>query len=100
MFVVLRNEKQKNQQISRIKNSDKMEIKVLGTGCPKCNALEKATRDAVTELGINANIEKEEDIVKIMEYGVMHTPALIVDGKVVVSGRVPNEKDLKTLLTK
>lgn len=77
-----------------------MEIKILGTGCPKCNALEKATRDAVTELGINANIEKEEDIVKIMQYGVMHTPALVVDGKVVVSGRVPNEKDLKILLTK
>ncbi len=77
-----------------------MEIKILGTGCPKCNTLEKATRDAVTELGINANIEKEEDIMKIMQYGVMHTPALVVDGKVVVSGRVPNKKDLKILLTK
>ena len=77
-----------------------MEIKVLGTGCPKCKALEKATRDAVTELGINANIEKEEDIMKIMEYGVMHTPALVIDGKVAASGRVPNEKDLKSLLIK
>ena len=77
-----------------------MEIKVLGTGCPKCKSLEKATRDAVTELGINANVEKEEDIMKIMEYGIMHTPALVIDGKVVASGRVPNEKELKTLLTK
>lgn len=77
-----------------------MEIKVLGTGCPKCNELEKATRDAVTELGINANIEKEEDIMKIMEYGVMRTPALVVDGKVVVSGKAPNAKELMKLLAK
>ncbi|MFA7135918.1 MAG: thioredoxin family protein [Bacteroidales bacterium] len=77
-----------------------MEIKILGTGCSKCKTLEKATREAVKELGIDANIEKEEDIMKIMEYGVMHTPALVIDGKVVVSGRLPNEKDLKSLLTK
>ena len=77
-----------------------MEIKVLGTGCPKCKSLEKATREAVTELGIDAHIEKVEDIMKIMEYGVMHTPALIIDGKVAISGRVPNDKDLKNLLTK
>ena len=76
-----------------------MEIKVLGTGCPKCKALEKATRDAVTELGINANIGKEEDIMKIMQYGVMHTPALVIDGKVVISGRLPTAKELKNLLT-
>ena len=76
-----------------------MEIKVLGTGCPKRKSLEKATRDAVTELGINAKIEKEEDIMKIMQYGIMHTPALVIDGKVVVSGRLPNEKELKSILT-
>lgn len=101
MFVVLRNEKEvKDLRINYIKNLDKMEIKVLGTGCPKCNELEKATRDAVTELGINANIEKEEDIMKIMEYGVMRTPALVVDGKVVVSGKAPNAKELMKLLAK
>lgn len=83
----------------KIKKLSKMDIKVLGTGCPKCKSLEKATRDAVTELGINANVEKEEDIMKIMTYGIMHTPALVIDGKVVASGRVPNEKELKTLLT-
>ena len=76
-----------------------MKIKILGTGCPKCKALDKATRDAVTELGISAEIEKEEDIMKIMQYGVMHTPALVIDGKVVASGRVPSEKELKGLLT-
>ncbi|MDD2476215.1 MAG: thioredoxin family protein [Dysgonamonadaceae bacterium] len=77
-----------------------MEIKVLGTGCTKCNELEKATREAVAALGINANIEKEEDIMKIMEYGVMRTPALVVDGKVIVSGKAPSEKEIKKLLAK
>ena len=77
-----------------------MQIKVLGTGCKKCNELEQATREAVAALGINANIEKEEDIMKIMEYGVNRTPALVVDGKVVVSGRVPSEKELNELLSK
>lgn len=76
-----------------------MQIKVLGTGCKKCNELEQATRNAIEALGINANIEKEEDIMKIMEYGVNRTPALVVDGKVVVSGRVPSEKELKDLLS-
>ena len=76
-----------------------MEIKVLGTGCPKCKTLEKATRDIVSELGIEANISKEEDIMKIMEYGIMRTPGLVVDGKVVLSGRVPSSDELKKLLT-
>ena len=77
-----------------------MQIKVLGTGCKKCNELEQATREAVAALGINANIKKEEDIMKIMEYGVNRTPALVVDGRVVICGRVPNEKELKELLSK
>lgn len=77
-----------------------MEIKVLGTGCKKCNELEQATREAVKTLNINATIEKEEDMMNIMSYGVNSTPALVVDGKVVVSGRIPNQKDLKELLLK
>ena len=77
-----------------------MQIKVLGTGCKKCNELEQATRNTIEMLDINANIEKEEDIMKIMEYGVNRTPALVVDGKVVVSGRVPSEKELNELLSK
>lgn len=76
-----------------------MNIKVLGTGCAKCKTLEKKTREAVAELGIEAQIEKVEDIVKIMEYGVMSTPALVLDGKVIISGRVPNVKKIKQLLT-
>ncbi len=76
-----------------------MEIIVLGTGCPNCKALEKATRDTIEELGIDATITKEEDIMKIMAYGVMHTPALVVDEKVVVSGRVPSKNEIKKLFT-
>jgi len=77
-----------------------MNIKILGTGCPKCKALEKATRDAVAELGVDANIEKVEDIVKIMGYGVMSTPALVIDEKIVLSGRVATIPEIKTLINK
>ena len=74
-------------------------IKILGTGCPKCKSLEKLTRDVVAEKGIDANISKEEDIMKIMEYGIMKTPGLVVDEKVVFSGRLPSSKELNELLT-
>ena len=77
-----------------------MEIKVLGTGCPKCKTLEKATRDAITELGIDANVTKEEDIMKIMGYGVMRTPGLVVDEKVVASGKLLTVDEIKDLLTR
>jgi small redox-active disulfide protein 2 len=76
-----------------------MEIKILGTGCPKCKALEKVTRDVVAEIGIDANISKVEDIMDIMKYGVMTTPALVVDGKVVMKGHVPSKEEVKHLLT-
>jgi len=75
-----------------------MEIKVLGTGCPKCKTLEKATRDAVTELNIDVSVTKEEDIVKIMGYGIMQTPGLVIDEKVVVSGRVPSVNEIKKFI--
>ncbi len=77
-----------------------MEIKILGTGCPNCKTLEKATRKIVAELNIEANISKEEDIMNIMNYGVMNTPGLVINEKVVFSGRVPPTKDLKELITK
>ncbi|HEX2977150.1 MAG TPA: thioredoxin family protein [Bacteroidales bacterium] len=77
-----------------------MEIKILGTGCPKCKTLEKVTRDAVSEMGIAADIQKEEDIVKIMGYGIMHTPGLVINGKVVSSGRVLSSNEVKELLSK
>lgn len=75
-----------------------MEIKVLGTGCPKCKALEQATKQTVLELGLEATVTKEEDILKIMEYGVMRTPGLVIDNKVVFSGRIPSAKELKDFL--
>ncbi len=77
-----------------------MNIKVLGTGCARCKSLEQATRSAVKEMGIEVEIEKEEDIVKIMGYGVMHTPALVINEKIALSGRVPSVAELKEVITK
>jgi small redox-active disulfide protein 2 len=76
-----------------------MDIKILGTGCPKCKTLEMITREAVKEMGLEATISKEEDIVNIMNFGIMHTPGLVINGKVVLSGRVPSTKELKEVLT-
>jgi len=75
-----------------------MNIKILGPGCPKCKTLEKITRQAVDELGIEATIEKVEDIVKIMAYNVMHTPVLVIDEKVVLKGIVPGVNQVKEIL--
>ena len=77
-----------------------MEIKILGTGCTNCENLEKATFNAVAELDLNANISKVEDIQQIMSYGIMRTPALVVDEKVIMSGRVPSVNEIKDLLVK
>ena len=77
-----------------------MDIKVLGAGCAKCKTLERITREAVAELKLDATIEKIEDIQKIVEYGVMFTPALVVDGEVVVKGRVPKLEEVKSILNK
>jgi small redox-active disulfide protein 2 len=76
-----------------------MNIKILGTGCSRCKTLEKIIRDAVAEMGFPAEIEKVEDIVKIMNYGVMSTPALVIDGKTVLSGRVPSLTETIKILT-
>jgi small redox-active disulfide protein 2 len=77
-----------------------MEIKILGPGCQKCKTLEKITREVVSEMGISAEISKEEDIVKIMSYGIMNTPGFVINGKVVFSGRVPSSKELKEIVVK
>jgi len=76
-----------------------MNIQVLGTGCSKCKSLEKAVRDVVAQSGIDATISKVEDIVEIMKFNVMTTPALVIDGKVVVKGRIPSNDELKQILT-
>ncbi|MBI5538675.1 MAG: thioredoxin family protein [Bacteroidia bacterium] len=77
-----------------------MEIKVLGTGCANCKTLEKTVINTLAEMNINATVVKEEDIQKIMSYGIMKTPGLVINGKVVVSGRVPNSKELKEIIEK
>jgi small redox-active disulfide protein 2 len=77
-----------------------MEIKVLGTGCANCKALEKAVINALAEMDFSANVEKVEDITKIMSYGIMSTPGLVIDEKVVLSGRVPSIKELKEIIGK
>jgi len=77
-----------------------VEIKILGPGCQKCKTLEKITREVVNEIGIPAEISKEEDIVKIMSYGIMNTPGLVINGKVIFSGRVPSSKELKEIIAK
>jgi small redox-active disulfide protein 2 len=73
-------------------------IKVLGPGCANCKNLERVTREAVAALGIDATIVKVEDYPTIVEYGVMSTPALVVDEQVVVSGRVPKVAEVRALL--
>lgn len=75
-----------------------MEIKVLGTGCANCKALYATVEKVVNELGIQAEIIKEEDLMKIMEYNVMTLPALVIKGKVVAKGRI-NAGEVKELIT-
>lgn len=75
-----------------------MEIKVLGTGCPKCKLLENNVLKALASLGIDAKVEKITEVKDIIAYGVMSTPALVVDNKVLFAGRVPSEKQLESLL--
>jgi small redox-active disulfide protein 2 len=76
----------------------KMIIKVLGTGCKKCKKLEANTKEALSELGIEASVEKIENMEEIMAYGVMQTPALVVDEQVKIVGKVPSVKDIKKYL--
>ena len=75
-----------------------MKIEILGTGCSKCKALEEATKQAVAKIGGFHEVKKVEDIVEIMNYGVMSTPALVVDGVVKSSGKVLSIEDVVNLL--
>ena len=76
-----------------------IDIKILGTGCSKCNSLAKLTQKVVDDQGIDAKIEKVEDILEIMDYGIMKTPGLVVNGEIKVNGRLPSEKELREILT-
>ena len=75
-----------------------MEIKVLGTGCSKCKATYEMVNRVVKENNINATVTKVEDIMEIMKYNVMNMPAIVIDDKIVLSGKTPGEKEIKNLL--
>ena len=76
-----------------------MNIKVLGPGCARCHQLEQTTREVVKELGIDADIEDVKDVKKIMEYPILTTPGLVIDEKLVCSGRVPSKSEVTTFIT-
>lgn len=76
-----------------------MTIKILGPGCGNCRRLEAHTREAIQRLGLELDLEKVEDINDIMAYGIMRTPGLVVDEKVLVSGRVPSIPEVVSLLS-
>jgi small redox-active disulfide protein 2 len=77
-----------------------MEIKILGTGCSKCKTLEDITRKVVKDNCIDANITKVDDIIEIMKYNIIITPALVVNEKVVSKGRIPSVEEIKQFLNK
>jgi len=85
-------EKQINQTIMK-------KVKILGIGCATCNQLADAVNAVIAAEGINASVEKVEDIQQIMAYNILSTPALVVDEKVLCKGRVPSHEELKELLT-
>jgi len=69
-------------------------IKILGTGCPKCQSMTGVVKDVISENNIDATIEKVEDIMEIMKYNVMSTPALVVDDVITIKGRVPSKEEV------
>ncbi|MDI6871922.1 MAG: thioredoxin family protein [Bacillota bacterium] len=75
-----------------------MDVKILGSGCCNCNTLEQNAKEALAELEISAEVAHVTDFREIMKYGVMRTPALVVDGQVKVAGRVPTKAELVKLL--
>ena len=77
-----------------------MEIKVLGTGCSSCKALYETAKQAISELGCDATLIKEEDLLKILEYNILGLPALVIDEKVVSAGKKLSLDEVKELITK
>jgi len=91
---------QATKSLHRAQDREKManKIEILGSGCPKCRQLEENTRKAVENITKRAEIVKVTDIDKIIEYGVMSTPALVIDGKVRSSGRIPEVEEIEEWL--
>ena len=77
-----------------------MEIKILGKGCPKCKRLEEVTREVVASMGLQANFSKVTDINEIMEYDIAATPGLVLNDKVLSSGRLPSKAEIQSLIEK
>lgn len=75
-----------------------MKIEILGTGCPKCNKLEELSKKAADELGVSYEISKVKEINKIMDFGVMTTPALVIDGEVKIAGKLPTLEEIKKMM--
>ena len=78
--------------------SESMNIKILGTGCARCNSLEKTVREAVKELGIDVEIDHITDMKQIMQYSILMTPGLVIDEKVVSSGSIPKKDEVKKMI--
>lgn len=76
-----------------------MEIKILGKGCPKCKRLEEITREVVNEMGLEVSFSKVSDVNEIMAYDILSTPGLVVDGKVLSSGRLPSKSEIQSLIS-
>ncbi len=87
-------ENMQNAEIEKKKNG----IKILGSGCAKCSALENATKTALLEIGLDLEIQHITDFTQIASYGVMTTPALVLDGKVVSYGKVLSVEEIKKIL--
>ncbi|MEO0156265.1 MAG: thioredoxin family protein [candidate division WOR-3 bacterium] len=75
-----------------------LNIKILGSGCPRCQEVEKRTKEVLEEMKIEANIEKVTDLKKIMEYKIMATPGLVINGKVKISGKIPAKSQIKEFI--
>jgi small redox-active disulfide protein 2 len=73
-----------------------MEIRILGTGCPRCDEVEKRTMNALVELSVAADVQKVKDINEIANYGILGTPGLVINGKIKSSGRIPSLEEIKS----
>jgi small redox-active disulfide protein 2 len=77
-----------------------MKVEIFGSGCPRCKQTEKVMKMAVEELGTNATVEKVTDMMAMMEKGIISTPAVAIDGEIVLSGKIPSLEEAKRLLNK
>ena len=76
-----------------------MKIKILGPGCGRCRQLEQTTKEVVKELGLDAEVDEVKDVKRITEYPILTTPGLVIDEKLVCSGRVPTKAEVTTFIT-